>query len=75
MSWKELYDRYDEFKDKTLEELTDSMGEWWAYVFYTTKEDIRIGKWRRPIPPSSDDSTVKDEENDEGGCKDSCPIR
>ena len=47
MSWKELYDRYDELKDLSEEELIDILGDWWAHIFLESKEQIRSGLWRR----------------------------
>lgn len=64
MSWKELYERYDEFKDLSMEELSKQIGEWWAYIFISSKEDIRVGRWRR-----------EDKKDEGGSCDaDSCPI-
>lgn len=53
MSWKELYERYDEFKDLTEEELIEKLGTWWGPIFFESKEDIRKGVWRRPSEEAS----------------------
>lgn len=47
MSFKELYQRYDEFKDMTEEELSGLIGEWWAHMFVESKDEIKSGLWRR----------------------------
>lgn len=54
MSWKELYERYDEFKDLTEEELIEKLGTWWGPIFFESKEEIRKTLWRRPSEASSE---------------------
>ena len=54
MSWRELYERYDELKDLTEEQLIEKLGGWWGPIFFESKEEIRKTLWRRNDDKSSD---------------------
>lgn len=40
-SFKELYDKYDELKNLSREELVKKIGSWWADMFEQSKDEIK----------------------------------
>lgn len=40
-SFKELYDKYEELKNLSHEELVEKIGSWWAELFERSKDEIK----------------------------------